>query len=329
MAELKVIPDVESFRSAVKEAGSNLCVVHFAATWAPQCTQMNDVLTELAKDAEYSKVNFYKLEAEDMPEISEEYGISAVPTFIFIREEKAVDRLDGANAAELTKKVKLLSSIQVGQPPQIPPAPKEDLNSKLKRLINTEDVMLFMKGSPAEPKCGFSRQIVDILNKANVKYGSFDILADEEVRQGLKTYSNWPTYPQLYSKGELLGGLDIVKELAESGELQAQLPKQSSLEDRLKGLINSAPVMLFMKGEKDAPRCGFSKQTVAIMNDTGVEYKTFDILSDEEVRQGLKTYSNWPTYPQLYVKGELVGGLDIIKELKESGELETILKDGQ
>ncbi|XP_052772838.1 glutaredoxin-3-like [Mya arenaria] len=329
MAAVKEIPDVSGFRAAIKENVGKLSVVHFAATWAPQCTQMDEVMVELAKDQQNSTVSFIKVEAEDVPEISEEFEISAVPTFIFIRNGKKVDRLDGANAAELTKKVKLLGSQTGVDVPQIPDAPKEDLNAKLKRLINAEDVMLFMKGIPAEPRCGFSKQIIQILNENNVKYGSFNILADEEVRQGLKTFSNWPTYPQLYSKGELLGGLDIVKELAESGELKLQLPQQQSLDDRLKGLINQAPVMLFMKGDRAAPRCGFSKQTIAILNESGVEYSTFDILGDDEVRQGLKTFSNWPTYPQLYVKGELVGGLDIIKELQESKELVNILKNGQ
>lgn len=84
--------------------------------------------------------------------------------------------------------------------------------------------------------------------------------------------------------------------------------------------------MLFMKGNKEAARCGFSRQTLEILNGAGVDYDTFDILQDEEVRQGLKTYSNWPTYPQLYVKGELIGGLDILKELKESGDLVSVLK---
>uniref|UniRef100_A0A8C4EST9 Glutaredoxin domain-containing protein n=1 Tax=Dicentrarchus labrax TaxID=13489 RepID=A0A8C4EST9_DICLA len=85
--------------------------------------------------------------------------------------------------------------------------------------------------------------------------------------------------------------------------------------------LNQRPVMLFMKGNKEAARCGFSRQTLELLNGAGVDYDTFDILQDEEVRTGLKTYSNWPTYPQLYVKGELIGGLDILKELKESGDL--------
>ena len=188
--------------------------------------------------------------------------------------------------------------------------------------------MLILMISPLsqDPRCGFSRQIVAILKEHSIQFSSFDILSDEEVRQGLKTYSNWPTYPQLYVNGELVGGLDIVKELAETGELENTCPKAVTLEHRLKKLINQNPVMLFMKGNKEAARCGFSRQTLEILNGTGVDYDTFDILQDEEVRQGLKTYSNWPTYPQLYVKGELIGGLDILKELKESGDLVSTLK---
>ena len=79
--------------------------------------------------------------------------------------------------------------------------------------------MLFMKGSPAEPRCGFSKKIVALLQKKECQFGSFDILTDEEVRQTLKKVSNWPTYPQLYVDGELVGGLDIVEELEQSGEL--------------------------------------------------------------------------------------------------------------
>lgn len=101
--------------------------------------------------------------------------------------------------------------------------------------------------------------------------------------------------------------------------------KPEKLEDRLAALINKSKIMIFMKGDRNAPRCGFSKQLIQIMNECGVTYETFDILSDEEVRQGLKTYSDWPTYPQVYVNGELQGGLDIIKEMKASGELMGVL----
>ena len=330
MGKVREIATAKEFNELLHSSESQLVVVHFSAAWAPQCKQMNDVLEELAKETQFVNVVFIKLEAEDIPELSEKYQIAAVPTFIFIKKKQVLDRIDGANAAELSKKVKLLSSPTANVITQQQAAPpKQDLNTRLKTLINSAPVILFMKGSPAEPKCGFSLTITQILNERGIKYSTFDILEDDEVRQGLKKYSNWPTYPQLYGNGELIGGLDIIKELVESGELESQLPQQENLEDRLKQLVNKSNVMLFMKGNPDTPKCGFSKQTISILSETGVPYDTFDILSDEDVRQGLKKFSNWPTYPQLYVKGELIGGLDIIKELKESDELETTLKEGQ
>jgi Grx4 family monothiol glutaredoxin len=205
---------------------------------------------------------------------------------------------------------------------------KAPLNTRLEKLINHAPVMLFMKGTPDAPQCGFSNKIVGLLKQEDIKFSSFNILADEEVRQGLKEFSNWPTFPQLYIDGKLVGGLDIVKELAEQGELKGMVPeqkKEAPLNDRLAALINKEPIMVFIKGSPAAPVCGFSKKLVGIFQDEGIKFGSFDILSDEEVRQGLKTFSNWPTYPQVYAKGKLVGGLDIVKELQEQGELKDAL----
>lgn len=87
---------------------------------------------------------------------------------------------------------------------------EEDINTRLEKLVKAAPVMLFMKGTPAAPQCGFSRKLVALLRERGVRYGFFNILADDEVRQGLKLFSDWPTYPQLYLDGNLVGGLDIV-----------------------------------------------------------------------------------------------------------------------
>jgi Grx4 family monothiol glutaredoxin len=84
-------------------------------------------------------------------------------------------------------------------------------------------------GSPAEPRCGFSRQIVDILRQERILYSSFDILTDDEVRQELKAFANWPTFPQLWIQGELMGGLDIVREMVTSGDLQSMVPPEAKM----------------------------------------------------------------------------------------------------
>lgn len=98
-----------------------------------------------------------------------------------------------------------------------------------------------------------------------------------------------------------------------------------ALEKRIADQIQGSKVMLYMKGSPEAPLCGFSARTVSILKSYNVPFNSFDILTDEAIRQGLKEYSDWPTFPQLYVNGELIGGCDIVTELHESGELKKIL----
>jgi monothiol glutaredoxin len=98
-----------------------------------------------------------------------------------------------------------------------------------------------------------------------------------------------------------------------------------SIEERIAGYIEAHPVVLFMKGTRDAPRCGFSAAVVAALDEFLDEYFTVDVLEDPEVREGVKVYSSWPTIPQLYVKGEFVGGADIVREMNDNGELEPLL----
>jgi len=311
--------DRASFDNVLNKAGLQICVLHFEADWAAECKQMNNVLVELAK--EFPRTIFVRIPAEDMAEVTESYEVECVPTNIILRESKVLEKIEGFDASKVTKAVRHYSTTHV--PPTLDvAATKMDLEERLKRLISSNPCMLFMKGNPSEPRCGFSREIIHLLSSHSIQFGHFDILSDNDVRQGLKKYSDWPTYPQLYSNGELIGGLDIVKELAESGEIADILPKKEDLNTRLEKLTKSAPVMIFMKGEPKKPQCKFSKALMGILDQhPAITFGHFNIFDDEEVRQGLKTFSNWPTFPQIYVNGELVGGLDIIKELNESGEL--------
>ena len=96
---------------------------------------------------------------------------------------------------------------------------------------------------------------------------------------------------------------------------------------RIQGLVDANPVLLFMKVSPLFPQCGFSSRAIAILNHLGVEFESVDVLQDQGVRQGIKAFSDWPTIPQLYVKGEFVGGSDIMMEMYESGELAQLLAD--
>ena len=94
-----------------------------------------------------------------------------------------------------------------------------DVNAKIETVVNSNDVVLFMKGTPLFPQCGFSSRAIAILEHLGVAFESFDVLQDAEVRQGIKEFSDWPTIPQLYVKGEFVGGSDIMMEMYEAGEL--------------------------------------------------------------------------------------------------------------
>ncbi len=98
-------------------------------------------------------------------------------------------------------------------------------------------------------------------------------------------------------------------------------------QDQIKETVTINDVVLFMKGTKTMPQCGFSSRVAGVLNFMGVEYQDINVLADDEIRQGIKDYSDWPTIPQLYVKGEFVGGCDIITEMTLSGELDTLFTE--
>ena len=100
-------------------------------------------------------------------------------------------------------------------------------NKKIKDEINSNDVCLFMKGTPEVPQCGFSLAVSNVLKHLQVKFKGVDVLASTEIRQGIKEFSNWPTIPQLYIKGEFVGGCDIIKEMFEDGNLQKKLDEKN------------------------------------------------------------------------------------------------------
>ncbi|GAA5980786.1 hypothetical protein JCM11641_002651 [Rhodosporidiobolus odoratus] len=229
-------------------------VLYFRADWAEPCKTMDGVCNELAK--RWQSVLFLSIEAEALPDISESFEVDAVPYFILLRGHTLLTRLSGAQPAVLSaaiqshasKPTALSSSTQqpvaaqtVYQPGQLATGStgaggtvadggddeieesEEELEKRCHEVMKQSDVVLFMKGDRETPRCGFSQKIVGILNSENIDYSTFDILSDEGVRQKLKELNEWPTFPQLIIKGEFVGGLDVVKEMQESGDLQEMI----------------------------------------------------------------------------------------------------------
>lgn len=350
---IDVITDPSELTYLLK-TGTRL-VVNFHAPWAPPCAQMNQVFIELHKaQPATTSLRFATAAAEALPDLTAKYDISTVPTFLCFAQARVVRRRSGADPAALAADVKWLAEASLDQLQK----------AACEVVANLGEITLVMKGSPDTPKCGFSRQVVELLRGEGVVFKHFDVLQDDEVRQWMKTYADWATYPMLFASGRLVGGLDVLRQLKEEGKLIEELargegqqqpigqppaaaPEEGSgkqgagattgaaggsdgvpaedLNERLSRLTTSASIVVFMKGSPDGPRCGFSRRMVELLHEENVQFGHFDILTDPQVRAGLKTYSDWPTYPQVYANGRFVGGLDVVTELREAGELRTEL----
>ncbi|KAH8593270.1 thioredoxin-like protein [Bisporella sp. PMI_857] len=229
---------------------STLQIIYFHAPWAAPCKNMTTVLQTLASSYSVTSplsTSWVSMNAEEVIDVSDKFDVTAVPYLVLTRNQQVLEKVSGSDAtkvrAAIEKHAKTPTSsttsngVNTGTTIDTPAksldeyastasgpvtAPeltssaikedKEDLQERLQKLVKAAPVMLFMKGTPSAPQCGFSRQTVALLREKSVKYGFFNILADDEVRQGLKEFADWPTYPQLWVGGELVGGLDIVKE---------------------------------------------------------------------------------------------------------------------
>ncbi|BFG27755.1 hypothetical protein CerSpe_140290 [Prunus speciosa] len=242
--------DVQSKKEldSVVHSGSPV-VLHFVASRCEASKHIDEVFAHLSTD--FPHAHFLRVEVEVHPEISEAYSVSDVPYFAFVKDGKVFDTLEGADPSSLANKVaRVAGSVRPGEPAAIAPAPapasletvqefakenesfhkqeqiqaqnvlNDPLKRRLKQLINSNRLMLFMKGTPEEPKCKVSQMAVDMLKEEKVKFGSFDVLSDNEVMEGIQKYSNWPKIPQLYYKGKLGGWGHIAILMRRSGELE-------------------------------------------------------------------------------------------------------------
>ncbi len=281
MVEFKDIPTDQDFEQVLSSAGDSTTVVlNFYATWAAPCTQMRTILSTLASSYSDSPspppVAFLNINAEELVDLSERYEVSAVPFLVILKGGKVVESISGSEASKVREAVER----HAGKPGATNKAAAPGSGTQLPPAQKVEQ--------PAAQE----------ESQTNGSTGK------DSTGKDLSAYA--PSSNDPATAPEMTG-----KELPESSAATAT----EELHRRLSSLVSAAPVMLFMKGTPSVPQCGFSRQLVGILRERGVRYGFFNILADEEVRQGLKEFSDWPTFPQLYVDGELVGGLDIVGDL--------------
>jgi glutaredoxin-related protein len=181
---------------------NKLLLVHIELEQIPVCKTVNEALLAISRDPEFmQQLAICRLNADYFYDLLTVQNVNAAPTVLFYNRSKVIDRVDGFNQSDLLKKIKLhVNTIGVVQSTEIKSDNGSSISNtenKIKQLLDSSPIILFMKGTPTNPQCGFSRQACHLLDERNIKYDYFDVLADQNVREQLKKYSNWNTYPQV------------------------------------------------------------------------------------------------------------------------------------
>lgn len=161
---------------------------------------------------------------------------------------------------------------------------KKFMFDKIDKLLSSYPVIIFIKGTPADPFCKFSKSFMELIKKTEIKYKSFDIFKDEALRCWLRIYSGWKTYPQIYVNGKIIGGVDRLTELIEKNLFLPLVPLECKKEGciaYIKQLVKTHGVVVFGKGSNEKPNCKNSLEAYKILSDMNIKYEPIDILNDE------------------------------------------------
>ena len=188
------------------------------------------------------------------------------------------------------------------------------------KVASENKIVLLLNGTPSAPKDEASKSMVMQIQSMNQPFMYLDVEGQPEYLTAFPKTN----IPYLILEGKPACGVDGIEQLG----LSNQSPEnKKTVTERIEELLKSNEAILFMKGSPSSPECGFSGKIVNILKQyDGFKYTHFNIFEDNEIREGLKKYSNWPTYPQLYVSGKLVGGIDVVQELHDENELEGELR---
>ncbi|KFD48798.1 hypothetical protein M514_10353 [Trichuris suis] len=214
-SQMTSVCDESELESLLKSANGIPLVLLFAAKWCEETGAIEQCMVRFAFRDRYV---MSKVDVDNSPSLLQRFSVNQIPTVVFLMDGKEIDRLVGFNVPELMNKLKFHAKLYV---PGFDDS--NNLETRLRKLISLSKVMVFMKGTKQQALCKFSRALVEILNKTGIDYETFNVLEDEDVREGLKKFSNWPTYPQVYVDGTLIGGLDVIRELDEAKELISTL----------------------------------------------------------------------------------------------------------
>jgi Grx4 family monothiol glutaredoxin len=203
---------------------------------------------------------------------------------------------------------------------------KKSVFEKIKKILTSFPVIVFIKGSPHDPYCKYSKSFIEILKSTGIRYKSFDIFRDDSLRSYLRLFSGWKTYPQIYISGKIIGGLDVLKDLVEKSEFMKLIPRECTKEYTKESCLNliqnnKDKILIFGKGDyfNNKVQCKSSKEAYEILTKfKDLQFEIVDVMKDEMLRSVVKEISGYNYYPQLFYQGKFLGGLKFLKDNKLS-----------
>ena len=297
-------------------------------TWASWDTHSQNLLSMMQEmPAIYANVQvaYVDCDEEEAGGLVEGMGVDSVQTIIIMHplgaaEPRDTQTIEGVRAEQLTEIVEKENKFYDGW---------YDLEKKkafrdIEAHVATYPFFIFVKGSKEEPKCKFTRRLVEMLGKEEYDYRTFNILKDQRIRQWLKVYSNWPTFPQLFINQKFVGGIDVVTELIEGEEFDEMVPvscKPLPPAEKFKQLLQQTKIVLILSGTVENPKDDASRDLVSKVNTLNCEYSVIDITA---VPQYASFLGEEISAPYVFMDGKPACGLDGLDQLAEQDSFRAI-----
>ncbi|KRX05878.1 Thioredoxin-like fold [Pseudocohnilembus persalinus] len=299
-----------------------IIVIIFHAAWHQHSNEYLENFQTLLEISELNgeKIMFAQCDADKVPQVSTNYNITNVPTVIVTDAQKGeLKRFENENPAQILESLEEF----------IPEYQKKfeqkrvEMYKKIEKLITENPVLIFIKGTAQAPECKFTRQFLEIMKDLDCKFTYYDIIADNDMRHWLRHYNKWPTYPQLYISGELIGGLDKAKQRIEEGYIQEKIPQSARIHDpeqRLKKIVSENKVILFTKGiASDINLDQNQKDVIQLLKNEGIKFRCFDCSSDQLLLEHLQKQNG--EFPHLYSQQKYIGSKQKLSDLAKQSQL--------
>ena len=283
------------------------------ASWDSHSQNLLSMLQEMP--SVYKNVQVAYVDCDEAEDLVDELNVDTVQTVVVLHpigsEARSTEKIEGIRAETLTELVEKENKAYDGWYE----LEKKKAFRDIEAHIATYPFFIFIKGSKEEPKCKFTRRLVEMLRKPGYDYRTFNILADQRIRQWLKVYSNWPTFPQMYIDQKFVGGIDVVTELVEGDEFDEMVPescKPLPPKEKLAKMLKQSKLVLLLNGTVENPKDDASKALIEKINTLNCEYSIVDVTSDPEFVTHL---AKGQQVPYVYMDGVPACGIDGVDQL--------------